>query len=427
VEKAITSTLQRQRPSPHQSHQYISPPQLAGDEWTLPITISKRKGQKTRTYYEVQPWDVDAAASSHSEGSVDSTRPGELPGENNPDEGIPGGPWLPLEWIDGTIWTGRTIPQDGIVREESAQQLLKVRLARWVEMVNTGLGTESGFEEVAVLARMFGVTVSFIHRPQDTRPTDPTLMAQQEVAELFPYIPTPTRLRIWQAVTRSIHPQESLHAIKSETIRRLANWQADPPALISTGANQESEEPVASFVGGKRRVYLVILNDIGAWDMEWCPAWWAGGEILYSRGPWLDMKHWHAALMAMGIGLHGTTQWYRRHPMVSTQLVPLQKRGYENCDVSETALRREVLTILHAMVATLKIQPHTLGWEHRLRWHNPKLNPLGRQYWTERLVEWWQRNQKEPLSEVQECLIVCNLWYRGRRQLVTPPRAIILD
>jgi len=403
-------SIEVQVPRPPQPHLYKYVPrqsQSLHDDWDRPITVTR----------EVKHSQQHAAVSTES--SVWSPDR-QMERVHNMYEGIPSGPWTPLEWKDGTRWTERTLPIDAVVKQ-SATRLMKVRIAAWESMAITEISTATGFEEITVLARMFGVNVS-ISRIKHTQPSSPAQAAQQEMAQQLPFIPFTTRQRVWSAIVDKHAGLLDPRTVKMEAIRRLSSWTGDPQLLQQHVSNSDDRDYIiATALGGHRqRVHLVILNEIGADDMRWCPAWWDHGELLYSNGPWGHRQVWHAALMAMGIGLHGTTKWYK--PDAFGGLQPVQKVGCENMDVSVGTLRSEVREIVREMVKSLRDQPHILCWEHRLRWHDSDLNPFGRKYWTPRLIERWASRNVQPLTETQEAPIVCSVWYAEGRGVVTPPK-----
>ncbi len=138
---------------------------------------------------------------------------------------------------------------------------------------------------------------------------------------------------MWNEVASSgIRREKSwslIDTIKIEVASRLVMWpdfrRRGAPSNTQEARSWRDDKLIFSYIGGVNRIHLVMLRDPWDRDMEWCPAWIDQNELVYSRGPWQDMKIWHECMMAMGIGLHGAIQWYERGGALNDTWVPRVK------------------------------------------------------------------------------------------------------
>jgi len=402
--------------------------QLASDEWAQPIVIGTVTRTRTRLTGPQWQFDTEVEVPLDSEESDEPTPP------RRNQNAIPSGPWTPFEWKDGTDWTTREIPMDKGTPPPNAN-FLKERLQRWLTLKDTGHVSRMGVEEMATLARLFGVSITVTHIQYHQPPVeDKVLTKLYELAVTFPYIPSSVRRQVWNEVTASNIPREKswslIDTIKLEVMRRLQAWPDRQPqstaAHTTDAVNWRKDTPILSYIGGVHRVQVVMLRAPWDRDMEWCPAWIEQDELVYSRGPWQDMKVWQACLMAMGIGYHGAIKWYERNTLIHDNLTPKLKKEYGGYDVSVQKLNAETRRIIKQVLEAVKRQPHALGWEHRVRWLRKDLDPLGKQYWSAEMCDRWNKwKSSGNRNEIDEHMFITSAWYTAGRLAIWPPVQLI--
>jgi len=293
-----------------------------------------------------------------------------------------------------------------------------------------------GVEELAILARLFGVSVSVTHVEYNLPPADDQVATKlHDLAVMFPYIPNAVRYQTWLDVASSrIQRERSLNLIdtvKNEVSRRLRLWPDKEPVISPSSREPpkwRKDKPTLAFIGGVHRTYLVLLHPPWDKDMEWCPAWMVQGELVYSRAPWKEMRVWQACLMAMGIGIHGIIKWYERNTLIPDSFIPRLKSAYKGQDVTQQQLHTATKQVITALLQTVQNQPHILYWEHRVCWLAKGLDPLDKRYWSQKMFEKWLAWKTSGThSEGDELIFITSQWYEGGRLAINPPEKLIED